>query len=178
MNQTTLVCGLLAAPLGMCVIHAIVSRVARATGYGSLAPQVVVFTAVMLGNVPAVWLAWEFARKAGSGNAFDIVCAIAYVLLTYNGFGFCYFHFFNATETSLHVHIMMEILAAGSIPSEKLTRRYSAKEMIGVRIERMIALGQLQERDGYFVLNDRTLLLVGKIFDAWRRVLRMSLSPD
>ena len=131
----------------------------------------------MLGNVPVIWLAWRFCLAPSASSPLDIACGVVYVLLTYNGFGFCYFHFFNATETSLHIHIVMEIFKKGALPSAQLTKTYNAKEMINARIDRMIALGQLENRGGRYFLSNRSLLLIGTIFDIWRKVLALPLSP-
>jgi len=100
------------------------------------------------------------------------------VLIAYNGFGFCYFHVLNASETSLSVHIIMELLVEGKFTSGELTRRYSATQMIATRIERMITLGQLREKDGYFVSSNSTLVIAGKLMNLCRTTLGMPLIPE
>jgi hypothetical protein len=127
--------------------------------------------------IPVVWVSWSMAFRYISESRLDVYCGIIYVLLTYGGFSFCYFNVLNASETSLHVHIMTELLIEGSISVEDLSRNYGAEDMIDTRIERMIALGQLSESGGYFVVNRRTLVVVGRVINNWRRILRLPLSP-
>jgi hypothetical protein len=129
--------------------------------------------------VPVAWLSWVIAFEKSSSGELGVFCGICYVLLTYNALAFCYLNFLNASETSLHVHILMTLLLEGSIPFDDLTKRYGAREMIGARIERMIAFGQIKEVDGFFVLTGRAhLVTVGKLINQWRRVLRLPLSPE
>src|SRR5206468_4583528 len=111
----------------------------------SLAPQLVALSTVLIGNVVLVWLAWDLALKDLCCGLVEQVSGVFYVLLAYNALAFCYFAVLNASETSLHVHILMTILAEGSIQPQELATRYDAKHMINARIERMIALGQIKE---------------------------------
>ena len=168
---------LLCAPLGLFLAHAIASRLARACGFGSVPPQTVMLCTGMAGNLPVVYLAWELALKNIQGPV-EILCGVAYVLLTYNGVCFCYFCVLNVSETSLHVNILMRILTGGPARPEHLSQLYSVEHMINARIDRMIALGQLQQKGERYVGRDRTLLLMGRVYHIWRRVLGLPLSPE
>jgi len=172
----TLAALLVIAPLGICFAHAVLTRLMGLFGQGRIAPQLVVLGTVLIGNVPMVWAAWKLVLERVCTGPAEIVAGILYVMLTYNAFGFCYFHVLNASETSLHVHIMMELLK-GNMPSDSLSKKYSAKDMITTRIERMIALGQLTEHDGHFVLHRGTLIIVGRVINFWRRILDLPLTP-
>ena len=165
---------LLSTPVCLCAGHAIWTRILRRR---SVAPQLVAVSCVAVGNLPVLWIGWSFALKELCRTPLDVFYGLLYLLVTYNGFGFCYFHLLNASETSLHLHIMMTLLVEGDIRSEDLAARYGAEDMIGARIQRMIALDQLKERDGYFILNSRGLILVGRIINIWRRILGLPLNP-
>jgi len=166
------------SPVGIYLLQAILTRVLAFIGCRAVPPQLLSFGAVMLGNVPVLWLAWVSGVRPLAGTISDMASGIVYVLLTYQAIGFCYFHLLNATETSLSIHILMEMLSEGSISVEKLRRNYSPKEIIEARIDRMVSLGQMEERNGRFVLGNRTILWSGKMIDLWRMILGLPLNPE
>jgi hypothetical protein len=129
----------------------------------------------MASNIPVMYLAWKLVLQ--SFPLVDMLGGAAYVLLTYNACCFCYFWLLNVTETSLHVNILMRLLAGGGASPQELASRYSVQDMIDARIERMQSLGQLEERDGRYFLGDRTFLYVGSVYDRWRKILGMPLNP-
>jgi hypothetical protein len=161
--------------LGLCVLHAIVSRIVRLLGYGETPPQTIALLTIMVSNIPVLYLAWDLVLKPLP--AFDILCGAIYVLMTYNTCCFGYFWVLNVTETSLHVNILMRLYVEGRMPLLELAKRYSVKDIINARIDRMVAMGQLQERSGRYILADRSFLLIGRFFDTWRRVLGMPVRP-
>jgi hypothetical protein len=169
---------LICAPIGLFLSHAIVSRALRLLGKTSVPPQFVMLCTAMAGNVPVVYLAWTTVLKNLSGGLLEVLCGLAYVLLTYNCSCYVYFCILNLSETSLHVNILMRLLIGGGTPAEELKSIYGVKDMIGARIDRMIALGQLQEKDDRYVTGNRTLVLIGRVINLWRRILAMPLSPQ
>jgi hypothetical protein len=175
-SALTLLLLFLASPLAVCIVQAAFTRLIRLLGL-SFAPQLMVLGAVLLGNVPMVWLTWKliFAQLLGDWPA--VASGVALVLLTYNALGFCYFSLLNLSETSLHVHILTDLLLSGPMPADELAARYGIREMIHARIERMIALGQLRGQGGLFVVNSRGLLAVGRVIQVWRKLLGLPLSP-
>src|SRR5215831_4295303 len=156
--QMMLALVLLASPLGILTLHAILTRIVRSRGH-SIAPQLLAVSSVLLGHVPVLWLAWRLALHNLCSNRADLFAGVIFVFLTYNALAFCYVCLFNVSETSLHVHILT-IVFQHELPVGELAERYNAAEMIKTRIDRMISLGQLTEKDGYFVLTGNTVLLL------------------
>jgi hypothetical protein len=175
-SALTLLLLLLASPLAVCMFQAVSTRLIRLLGL-SIAPQLLVLGTVLLGSVPMVWLAWELVFTELAGDWPARACGVAFVVLTYNALGFCYFCLLNLSETSLHVHILMDLLLSGPMPADELAARYGISEMIHTRIERMIALGQLRGQGGLFVVNNPGLLAVGRVIHVWRKLLGLPLSP-
>jgi hypothetical protein len=175
-SALTLLLLLLASPLAVCIIQAALARLIRMADF-RVAPQLLVLTTILLGNVPMVWLTWKLVLRGLPGDWSAVACGVALVLLTYNALGFCYFNLLNLSETSLHVHILMDLLLSGPMPANELAVRYGVSEMMETRIKRMIALGQLRDQGGYFVVNNRGLLAVGRVIHFWRKVLSLPLSP-
>src|SRR6516225_8865904 len=97
---------LIAAPVGLFLAHAIVSRLVRLCGYRSVPPQTIALGTIAAGNIPLAWLAWEVHIKNLGGDPVERVCGFAYALLTYNACCFCYLNLLNMTEISLHVNIL------------------------------------------------------------------------
>jgi hypothetical protein len=158
------------------VAHAIACRAARYTRYAAAPPQTIALDTIAASNIPMVYAAWSVFLKTLPW--LDLWCGIMYVLATYNACCFGYFCLLNVTETSLHVNILMRLWAEGGTRPEDLARRYSVKHMIEVRIERMIGLGQLAEREGRYFLRNRTFLMIERVYDTWRRILGLPLNPS
>jgi len=168
---------LVVSPIGLLVGQAILSRLLRATG-ADVAPQLVALGTILIGNGVVGFLAWGFCLGTSCSGRLEMLCGLIYTLLVYNALCFCYLNVLNASETSLHVHIIMTVLLEGNVRPENLAAKYGAKEMIASRIDRMIALGQISERDGRFVLDKGALLVtIGKGINVLRRTLRLPLSP-
>jgi hypothetical protein len=168
---------LVCAPVGLFVVNAIVSRALRYCGKASVPPQFVSLCTALAGNLPVLYFAWGAALKNLAGHPLDLFCGLAYVVLTYNCCCYLYFCILNLSETSLHVNILMRLLISGGTRQEELAGIYGVKDMIGARIDRMIALGQLKEQDGRYVTGNRTLVLIGRVVNIWRRILSLPLSP-
>ena len=104
---------------------------------------------------------------------------IAYVIVVAFGLGMCYFNVFALSESALRIRILLESYAAekrgdptwnsGSL------KDYDAAALIGVRIDRLLALGAARERDGKIRAVSGPLILTAKLFhlirSIWRRVL-------
>ena len=75
------------------------------------------------------------------------------------------------------MHLLLEREGGGAVRLADLLERYRADRMMGGRLERLTALGQLGVVDGRcYVANRSTLYLAGAI-DAWRTVLGLPTSP-
>jgi hypothetical protein len=165
--------GLVVIPLctliGTCLVHAVLTRLLR---YAAIASQAAALGSIVLGNIVILSLAVSFAWLS------ENLLGLIYILLLYNSLALCYFLVSNTSETSLHVHILMEVLLAEGLSSDELAKRYNSEHMIDARIDRMITAGQLVERGGAYIVTGRAVLIVGKIYDLWRRVLSMPRCPE
>jgi hypothetical protein len=157
------------------VVNALLGQTLRLCFRRQAPPQFVALAAAAIGFMPVAWLAWIFSLRHITDTNADIVSGFVYLALAHGGFSFCYFNVLNASETSLHVHILTEIFLERRLDPRELSKRYSASEMVHARIERMIALGQLREEDGFFVSGNRTLVTVGRVINTWRKVLGLPI---
>jgi len=167
---------LVASVVGLFVVQAIVIRIARRAGYDAGAPQALVVLTELAWNVPVVAAAWLLVFQDLHG--LDLIAGLLFVLLVYNCCGFGYFCLLNVTETSLHVNILMQLRVQGGMTQDQLIARYSVKQMLAARIERMTSLGHLENRDGRYYLRKNTVLQIERVYDLWRRILALPLSPE
>jgi hypothetical protein len=95
----------------------------------------------------------------------------------YGALGILYIDVVNIAETSLHMHLLLELAWSGGVPVVVLLERYSADRMMAARLARLTSLGQIRTADGRcYIANRSTLYLAGWI-DAWRVVLGLPTVP-
>jgi len=83
----------------------------------------------------------------------------------------------NIAETSLHMHLLLELRWGGGADLAELLDRYSADRMIAARLERLAAIGQISIVDGRCALGDRSALRLARAIDLWRTMLGLPTRP-
>ena len=177
MLTSVLITVLAASPLGMFVCHIAAYRLARAAGRRPTAHTSAISgiggcAVAMLAFV--VWLVWP----AEGGRLLDVLCVCVYAIAVLTVMAILYLDVVNIAETSLHMHLLLEI-AWGDRPSlRNLILRYSPERMVEERLERLVALGQVRVSGDRYVVADRSALRLASVIDAWRTVLGLPTSPD
>jgi hypothetical protein len=167
---------LAASPILVFVAHAITYRALDRTGAKPTAHSSAML-ALIGAFVPVAFATWCLGFFGPGRGAADALCALVYVIAVYGALGVLYLDVVNIAETSLHMHLLLELAWGGALPMADLLDRYSADRMIAARLERLTSLGQLRVVDGRcYVANRSTLYLAGAI-DAWRTVLGLPTSP-
>jgi hypothetical protein len=168
---------LITSPTGIFASHMLSYRLMRAAGKR---PTAHTSAAVAIAGWLVVLLAaatWVIVR-GGVDRPLTVLCGLAYVLAVYGALAVLYLDVVNIAETSLHMHLLLEI-AWGDRPSlQSLIDRYSPERMIAMRLERLTALGQVREASGRHYLADRSALRFARCLDWWRLVLALPTSPD
>lgn len=91
---------------------------------------------------------------------------LAINLLTYLALAFGYFNFVNLTVASLRIRLLEEIReSGGSLPAEALKAAYNSREVVAIRLQRLIQGGHLVEKDGRLHSGRLPFLIVARIFD-------------
>ena len=104
---------------------------------------------------------------------------LIYVTATYAALSVLYLDIVNIAETSLHMHLLLEVAWNDRLSLATLIDKYSPAHMVGERIDRLTALGQIRaEGDRYYLGGNRSALMISACVDAWRTVLGMPTSPD
>ncbi len=93
-------------------------------------------------------------------------------LLIYFCIAFCFINLLNIGEASLRVKILynMSLIPEG-MPSSEILKTYSADEIIKLRLERLLANGQVIQKDEFFFLGKNRQLLLAKFFLFWRKLI-------
>ncbi|MGE4132099.1 MAG: hypothetical protein AB7F86_10715 [Bdellovibrionales bacterium] len=78
------------------------------------------------------------------------VALYAFLFLLYSFGAYTYFHVFNMSETSRRIRMIVRIGRTPGCTLDSLKDLYHAEEMINVRLDRLVALGQIEKRDGRF----------------------------
>jgi hypothetical protein len=177
MTLGSLIIVLGSAPVGMLVAHMAAFRLLRAIGRRPTAhtSAIIGIAACLVGVLAVIGrLIWPLA----AADLLSTACLLVYVVAVYGALSVLYLDVVNIAETSLHMHLLLEI-AWGDRPSlARLIERYSPERMVSERLARLTALGQVRYVDGRYYLADRSALRIARCIDAWRLVLGLPMSPD
>src|SRR5258708_3670699 len=167
---------LAASPILVFIAHAIAYRALDRTGAKPTAHSSAML-ALIGAFIPVGFATWRLGFFDPGQGAAAALCALVYVMAVYGALGILYLDVVNIAETSLHMHLLLELAWGGAVPLADLLDRYSADRMIAARLERLISLGQLRIVDGRcYIANRSTLYLAGGL-DASRTVLRLPPPP-
>jgi hypothetical protein len=167
---------LIVSPLIMFVAHAIAFRTLNRAGVGATAHSSA-FIALLVAFLPVCGMAWRFGVFDTSQDVTASLCAFAYMAVVYGALAVLYLDVVNIAETSLHMHLLLELAWNRATPIADLLERYSADRMIAARLERLTSLGQVRIADGRCYVGNRSTLYLAGAIDAWRVVLGLPTTP-
>ncbi len=156
---------LASSPLWIIVTHAVLARLLPRSS-----PQIVAVAAGLVGLIPTFLLAGAVAAP-GFSSMVRMPVEVAYTLIVYACIAYSYFHLFNLSETARRIRILRELHAAGSLTAAEISRLYSPTLVLEVRLDRLVAAGQLKLRGGRYVNAGRLLRVAARAVRAWRLVL-------
>jgi hypothetical protein len=94
----------------------------------------------------------------------DAVALAALNLATYLALAFGYFNFVNLSLASLRIRVLLELLGSrAGLTRGELLRLYNAHELMSRRIDRLTGHGYLVERNEYFQVQGRGLVVLASI---------------
>jgi hypothetical protein len=152
---------LVSTPLIMFAAHAAAFRLldrvgARPTAHSSA------FAALVGALVPVCAIAWALGVSW---------CGFVYLAAVYAALSVLYLDIVNIAETSLHMHLLLELAWGGGTPAEELLDRYSPERMVAARLERLVSIGQVRIEAGRCSIASRSTLHVAAAIEWWRKVL-------
>jgi hypothetical protein len=153
------------AALVVCVLgHVVVARAAP-----RLARHRGVSIAVLAGLAVLLATAVTFAADPSHGPALDRWGAAVSWLLAYLALAYFYvFGFYNVGESARRLRLLVELQAAAprGLTLAELLTVYNARMIVEARLARMVAGGQLVERDGRYAVGRPLMLTIAKAFAA------------
>lgn len=105
-------------------------------------------------------------RGPGGGPSASLMPGDAVVadVLLYAAFCYVYFHWNNMGETARRIRMLRELAASPEgLTFQDMVRRYSAREILERRLERLSAAGQISETDGRLVLTSTAILFSARL---------------
>lgn len=155
-------------PVCLPLLHGALVRAARAAGM-AVPAQAMTMLAIAAGGPVLVGLLWASCLPAVAPG--DRPYFALHAALSYGGFGYAYFHLYNLTETGRRIRILSEFSAAGPMSMEELERRYAPRDMLQVRLKRLIDLGELRLVDGRYHLGRRVLWACARCLQLWSLIM-------
>lgn len=143
------------------VIHAILGRCMR-----NHSGQIVALLSVVAGYIPLSVFALICIRQEGGS-----VIAWVYLLVAHTSLGYIYFHFYNTSETARRIRLLHEIGLAGGLTAEKIAELYSTEDILNLRLQRLVQLGQLHYVNGRYSIKNNTLYIAARIMEKWQHLL-------
>lgn len=85
-------------------------------------------------------------------------------LIIYFCFSYLYFHFINMGETARRIRLLRELYdAPEGLTKEQVLSRYSAEDIVNVRMARLLNNNQIISRGGRYYVNSPVMLFISKL---------------
>jgi hypothetical protein len=154
------------------IVTAVVSHIIYCRLFGSRStrsPQKILLAVIIVGNF--LLLAGLISQAVADGWLYG-VALLAYSLIVYNAAMYAYFHLFNMSETARRIRILLNILEHGALRNEDILAGYTPRNMVTVRLERLVLMGWLQQnRAGQYKIKARWALYTAQTFRLMRKIL-------
>ncbi|MDP2939103.1 MAG: hypothetical protein Q8O13_03355 [Candidatus Omnitrophota bacterium] len=93
-------------------------------------------------------------------------------LITYICFAYCYFHFINLGETARRIRILRELKESPiGLSMDEILMRYNAKDIVKLRIARLLRNGQIMFKNGKYYIGNSTVLIMARLLEVLKLIL-------
>ena len=156
---------LICSQIFLLLLHIAVLRITikKKVNFSSL---LVAVKCAIFGNIPLLLMTWLLTVKMHM-NVYETINVILYVLLTYNALAYSYCHIFNMGDTARRIRILYELTLAGRLKYNDLEDKYGVKNMLEVRLERLIAMNQVSKHQGHYILKSLVFYWIGVMVLKW-----------
>lgn len=138
-------------------------------------PLLVGIKCTLFGNIPLLLISLSLLLRERL-EAWEMISAILYVLIIYNVLAYSYWHIFNMGETARRIRMLYELSLAGRMKHSELENRYGVKNIIDVRLERLIAMKQILKHQKRFFLRSPLFYWIGVVILKWGFFLKYNVS--
>lgn len=168
---------LIALPVCVFLATACVTRAARVTGVG-LSPQGACFLAGGLVGAAATATVLIWISRAPNAGVMELAAGLLYMFIYCFCVNFLNWFVFTLTETSMHVHLLVEISQEDGIDLQVLRTKYNKQSIIQARIPRLTELGQLRLEEGRLYLGGSWVLKGAMMCRMLRILLKIPPRPE
>lgn len=167
---------LLASPFIALAVHVAFARLFSVLRPG-VSNQKVCIQSIIAGNVPVLALVWYLVCAGQGPCLLSLAPTIIYTLIVYNALGYSYFHVFNMSETARRIRILYDLSSGRTMDIDSVVGSYyDTGDILNVRLERLVKMGQLRVEGGRYRLAGRMLLYATKVMVFWGRLIGAPLS--
>lgn len=117
----------------------------------------------------AVGMLAGWAARCMAAGLMDRIGYVTLDILTYLALAFGYFNFVNLTVASLRIRLLEELrTAGGALPTASLLATYDSRQVVAIRLARLVRAGHLLEKNGRLHIGRLPFLIVARIFEVLR----------
>lgn len=151
-------------------------RLARLLDW-KLSAQIGAFIAIFCGFFVVAFAEYQRISNNMLFSSESTFCFLLYIVIVYLMIGFLYMTVINLSDTSLHIHILMEIARCGGLNLSSLEQEYNKDSMTDSKIDRLISLGLLRSEDDQLYSGNKGYLYYAYLIDFWRSLMGMPTKP-
>ena len=126
---------------------------------------------ILIGFIPTGGLFFLWAVLSGNSSVPGLFWSGIFLFSVYTLIAYVYFHIFNMSETARRIRILAESHRAGKIIKSEIVQNYTAEQMIAIRVDRLVALGEIKLRDERYSIARGWLLFPASLVFGFRRFL-------
>ena len=157
---------LLLSPFLLLLFHSLVIRVSAFLGNKTSRQKMLLYCIIFL-NLPILFIALLIL-----GNGYRNIFEYLYILLTFNFFAYIYFHFFNMSETSRRIKILIGIKKGKIRGLRDIQGYYDYNRSLTIRLERLEKMSQIESLgNNSYRLKGKLLYMVSYIIFFFRILL-------
>ncbi|ODS30482.1 MAG: hypothetical protein SCARUB_04411 [Candidatus Scalindua rubra] len=94
----------------------------------------------------------------------DSLSILVVNLVIYSSLGYCYYNFINLGVTARRIRILREIYySKKGLSLEEIIERYNAKDIVEMRINRLVNSGQVVYKEEKYYIGKPIVLIIAKI---------------
>ena len=164
------------SPILILGLHIGIQRASRGFSW-KLPAQIGAFMAIFGAFIPVAYVEWQSASDEMLLSSESVFGFLAYILIVYLMIGYLYISLLNLSDTSLHIHILMEIASSRELLLSSIEKEYNKDTLVDTKIDRLISLGLLRCEADRLYSGNKGYLYYGYLFDFWRWVMCMPTEP-
>lgn len=136
------------------------------------APQKALLKSICLGFATGLLTTIALEIKLYDALSLAGFASLATNIIIYSTLAYCYFHFLNLGETARRIRIVRELHdSPDGLSMDEILKRYNSRDMVNLRISRLVNNGQIVLRDGSYFIGKPIMLWMARTILLMKRIL-------